>query len=377
MSPPVQVSLDVSAVPVNPAGAGRYIVELAKGLSSHHDIDLTLVSRRDDAARWSAIVGSNRVCAVVPSARPLRLLWEQLSMPSLIESLAPSVHHGPHYTFPERAKVPSIVTIHDMTFFDHPEWHERVKVPVFRRAISRAARNADALIAVSHDTASRLRARFGDVKVTTIPHGVDLERFRPSRGIEDDERDRALLHSLGIEGEFIAFVGTIEPRKNVPQLLRAFDRVARHAENLRLIVAGRRGWGNDAFDSTLAAMRHADRVVLPGFVPDEAIPALLRRASAVAYPSYVEGFGLPALEALACGAPLVTTLGSAMEEVVGDAALLVQPNDLDALTSALEALVQGDGTDALRERGPQVASQYTWTACIEAHVKLYGAVSNR
>ncbi|HEX2040387.1 MAG TPA: glycosyltransferase family 1 protein [Acidimicrobiales bacterium] len=366
----MKVSLDVSAVPASPAGAGRYTIDLVAALAAREDVALTLVSRRDDGDRWDEVAPGADVVAAAPGRRPARLAWEQMRLPRLLHGLGVELHHGPHYTMPERARVPKVVTVHDLTFFDHPEWHERTKVPFFRRAIRVAARHADALVCVSRATADRLARRLQPTApVHVVAHGVDHARFTAAGDLDVDS---ARLAALGVRPPYVLFVGTIEPRKDVPSLVRAFDRVAGHHRDMHLVVAGGPGWGAAAVDQAVAEARHADRVLRTGYVSDDAVPALLRGASAVAYPSLEEGFGLPALEALACGAPLVTTTGSAMEEVAEGAALLVRPGDVDALAGALDMLVRGDeGLAARRRRGLEIAGRHTWSASAAGHVEVY------
>ena len=264
---------------------------------------------------------------------------------------------------PVLAWTPRVVTIHDLTFFDHPEWHEGSKVRFFQQMIRASVRWADVLVCVSHHTARRLDAVLHPtVPVLVAGHGVDHDRFRPGG-------DDSVLEGLGIRDPFVAFVGTIEPRKDVPALVRA---VARLEPSVQLVLAGRPGWGTEAVDRAIADAGIEDRVVRLGYVDDAVVAPLLRRAAAVAYPSLDEGFGLPALEALACGAALVTTTGAAMEDVVEDAALLVPPGDDAALTSALESLVAGGpDVDRLRRRGPEVAAAHTWAASADRHVEAY------
>jgi glycosyltransferase involved in cell wall biosynthesis len=367
----VNVSLDVSAVPPSPAGAGRYTIDLVAALARRDDVRLTLVARRDDAARWEALGGHVAVVAKAPVRRPARLAWEQVRLPRVLAGLAPDVHHGPHYTMPERARVPRVVTVHDLTFFDHPEWHERAKVPFFRRAIRVAAKHADALVCVSRATAARLHERCAPVApLHVVPHGVDHARFHPAEAGADG--DDAVLAALGVRVPYVACVGTIEPRKDVPSLVRAFDRIAGMHRDVQLVLAGGDGWGTEAVDAAVGGARHRERIVRTGYVPDDAVPLLLRRAAAVAYPALEEGFGLPALEALACGAPLVTTSGSAMEEVAEGAALLVPPGDADALAGALDMLVRGDeALGTRRQRGLAVAARHTWEASAAGHVEAY------
>ena len=226
------------------------------------------------------------------------------------------------------------------------------------------------MVCVSAYTADRLRALVEpQAGIAVVHHGVDHERFT-TKG--DETTDLAALAAHGIEPPYIAFASTIEPRKNVPTLVRAFARVAASRPELRLVLAGSDGWGAREARDAITASGVATRVLRPGYLNAATIPALFRRAAVVAYPSLEEGFGLPALEGLACGAPVVTSEGSALAEVVGAAALLVPPDDSDALAVAFERILDDSGLrEQLRAAGPARAAEFTWKACVDGHVDAY------
>ncbi|MGH9304937.1 MAG: glycosyltransferase family 4 protein [Acidimicrobiales bacterium] len=377
------VSLDVSAVPLEPAGAGRYTIELARALASRGELALTLVCRRDDAGRWATVAPGARLVPRVWTSRPARLAYESLAMGRAVGSLDHpriGVHHGPHYTMPKAmAGVARVVTVHDLTFFDHPQWHQSSKVAFFRRAIARACSDADALICVSDEAARRL----GELMrprppVFVIPHGIDGSRFRPAT---DGAADSRLVEAAGIHAsaEFVLHLGTIEPRKGLVELVAAFGPVASKRPDLLLVLAGHRGWGAAELRDEVSARRLTSQVRELGYVPEEAVPALMRRARVVVYPSHEEGFGLPALEALACGALLVTTAGTAMAGFAKEAAFLARPGVVSDLTALMEeALSLGhDERERRRALGLGVAGEHTWDKAATAHVGAYMAACER
>lgn len=363
------------------------MVELARALGTRDDVALTVVCRKGDAARWRRLAPASRVLETVWAPRTLRVAYEQWRLGPVVAGLADpaiAVHHGPHYTFPHRlGRVGAAVTVHDLTFFDHPEWHETAKVPFFQRAIRRAASQADAIVCVSEMTAERLRRLLSPRgPVFVAPHGVDHSRFSPApAGAESTDADARLLEGAGLPPglEYVIHLGTIEPRKGVTDLVAAFDRVAGSHNELELVLAGIDGWGSAEVTRAVAACHHPDRVRRLGYVADNVVPALLRSARVVAYPSHEEGFGLPALEALACGAPLVTTSGTVMAEVAGGAAWTVTAGDPEGLAAAIEDILAAGDTELSRRRaeGIERAAVFTWERTAASHVVAYRAVAAR
>ena len=372
----IRVALDVSAVPSQPAGAGRYIVELVRALSRRADLELTLVSRRDDAERWEGYGGGATLLPIVPASRPARLAYERWALGRRIDRIGRGsggaagigVYHAPHYTMPSTTGCGRVVTVHDVTFLEHPEWHERSKVALFQSAIRRAAREADVVICVSRTTAERLPALVElRADVVVAEHGVDHDRFGPGAA------DPAALPRELAGRELLVHVGTIEPRKGVVDLVRAFDLLAGDRPDLGLVLAGLPGWGAAEVGEAIAAAKHRDRVTRLGWVPDETVVALMRAARAVVYPSHEEGFGLPALEAMAVGAPLVTSSGTAMAEFAGGAAWLSVPGNPAALARAIGEALDAPADEVTRRRlqGLDRSSGFTWDRTAAAHVEAY------
>lgn len=369
----VSVALDVTAIPPRPAGAGRYVLELVRALAAREDCELEVFARRDDGERWRGLAPRAQVHALAPSSRPARLGYGELALAPAISRQAPraQVLHAPHYTMPRHARIPVLVTIHDLTFVQHPEWHERSKVLVFRRALARAAKRAQACCCVSAATAAAFVETYHpSASVEVVGHGVDHQRFAPVE--PEPGGDAAVLARRRVEPPYVLVLGTIEPRKDPVSLLSAFERIAASRPELSLVFAGQSGWHLEAFEARLSRSPVRSRVLRLGYVDDEEVPALLRSAAAVAYVALEEGFGLPALEALACGTALITTKRSVMAELSGDAALLVEAHDPVALAEALdEALEPSTAASDRRRRGLELARRHTWAGAAEAYLALY------
>ncbi len=375
--------LNATGVPENPAGAGRYIYELARVAAAKPDLSLLLCTRRNDIRRWLGILQDakhNRIIPVAPSSRPARMFYEEFLLQRLAGSIFADnprlsrnlVLHGPHYVIPPFRSIAKVATIHDLTLVEHREWHEPSKVLYFTHAIKQAVAHAQALVCPSEYTAGKLSDIFNPkCPIVVARHGIDLGLFCPSSpdiAVEDKE----LLESPGISRRYILHVGTLEPRKNIPLLIKAFDVIAERDKEISLLLAGGNGWRMGGIDKAIGAAKNAQRIKKLGYVSDRQVAALLRRAAAVCYPSAEEGFGLPAAEAMACGAPLVTTEDSAMAEMVGKAALLVPVGSFDLLVEALQvALAGGRETESRRLLGIEMSYNFTWEKSLKNHLKAY------
>jgi glycosyltransferase involved in cell wall biosynthesis len=368
------VLVDATAIPGDRGGVGRYLEHLLPALDAL-GTRLTIVAKNSDAGWLAESVPGATV--VVPRAsidsRARRLVWEQAGLPRLARRHCADVIFSPHYTMPLATSLPVVVTLHDATFFSHPELHSRGKRVFFRTWIRRSLTSAAALITPSAATRSEV-ARWTGLpveKVTVAFHGVDAATFHAPSTAETDAA-RALVGG----NDWIAFLGTLEPRKNLVALVQAFAIIAADPgigarfPDLRLVLAGGRGW-DDKLDAAILDSPVADRIVRLGFVENAALPGILGSSLAVAYPSLGEGFGLPVLEAMACGAPVVTTRLLALPEVGGEVAVYTEPD----AASIAETLVNLLGDDAERadraKRGIARAAEFGWAQSAATHAAVF------
>ncbi|MCP4642131.1 MAG: glycosyltransferase family 4 protein, partial [bacterium] len=231
-------------------------------------------------------------------------------------------------------RLPQIVTLHDVSFLRHPEWFRADRALYYRFAASRSVRKAARVIAVSEFTANETVELLGISRdrIDVIPNGV-ADEFSPC----DPDAVSKVRAKYATPERFFLYVGTHEPRKNLPRLIEAWSNIAADCP-FDLVLAGRIGWKTAAVDRALSECGHTDRIHRCGFVDDADLPALLTAADAFAYPSLYEGFGIPVVEAMACGTPGLSSTASALPEVAGDAALLVGRGDAGAVAEGLREL---------------------------------------
>ena len=269
----------------------------------------------------------------------------------------------------------SVVTIHDVTPlilpWAFPPRHRRI----LAAALSRVRRQADAVIVPSASAATDVvrHLNIDRDRITVIPMGCDA-RFQP--GV-DPLRVAMLRQRHGIPERYALFVGTMEPRKNLRALLRGFARfrAERPQDDVKLVLAGGPGWGQGPFDEIVDTLKMRDHVLFAGFVVDEDLPDLYRGAEVFVYPSLYEGFGLPVLEAMACGTPVITSDRSSLPEVAGNAALLVNPTQPEALAAALASVVADKALrEELRWKGLARAKDFSWDATARKTLAVYREV---
>lgn len=314
-------------------------------------------------------------------AKMLRDLWFG-SMPETIKEFMlgdVDIVHSTTFCAPKfkNKKKKLIVTIYDLTVLTHPECHEEANIKMCTKGINDTVRYADEIIAISEHTKKDLMEilKVPDEMITVTPLAADTS-YMP---ISDSEKLVRVREQYKLPKKFILFVGSLEPRKNVKTLIRAF---AGLSEELRkdyyLVIAGAKGWLNSDIPKIVTDLKIEEKVFFTGYIANEDISTVYSLATIFVYPSLYEGFGLPILEAMSCGVPTITSNTSSMPEVAGDAALLINPLDVDELVAALERLLYSDGIqNRMREQGLKRAGEFSWEKCARETLAVYHKVNKK
>jgi glycosyltransferase involved in cell wall biosynthesis len=371
----MKVCLDVSAAAAERGGMGRYSARLAEALAALPGVELTLLYHGAGAARLSPALAALPARPIALGSKPWRAgvaLAHLLGRP-MDRWIGPcDLFHATDHLLPPLRHAPTVFTVHDLAFLTQPETHLRSNRAFLGWLMPRFVRAATRVIADSEATRRDVLRHYGVApdKVRTVYLGVEpsFTPPEPARALEIVRMRQRLVEP------YVLFVGTLEPRKNLPGLLAAYRRLVqeRGAAAPWLAIAGAPGWGYDEVYRLVRGWGLTDRVSFLGRVPDADLPPLYASAAAFAYPSLYEGFGLPPLEALACGAPVVCSNRSSLPEVVGDAALLVDPTNPGAIANALGRLLDDAALRAdLRARGLARAARFTWQRTAAETVQVY------
>ena len=374
----MKIGIDTTSIPPKPGGAANYTINLVRELVRLPCDCSWVIFVQESGKSFLTIPESDHVETVtvetvtVPDHSPaVRLAWEQTVLPILVKRHKIDLLHSPHYTRPTFLGCRSVVTFHDMTFFLFPHLHTRSKRLFFPAAIRLSAKLADGLLAVSENTRQDAIRLLGipPKKISTTMLGVSNE-YRP---ITDQQVIQQIRSKYQLPDEFILYIGTVEPRKNLPLLLRAYRSIHNSDPNfIPLVVVGQKGWNYDEVFQFVEDNRLSTHIQFPGYVPTEDIPAVYNAAKIFVFPTLYEGFGLPPLEAMACGTPTITSAVSSLPEHVGDAGVLVPPGDEAALSAALLELIEDDGKrQYLSNAGAARARSFTWEKTARATLEVY------
>ena len=373
------VAIDYTPAYEQGAGIGRYVRELVTALAQQDQqtpYRLFVAGATSDSLPVSPAQNfSWRSTRLTPSW--LARIWHRLHVPLPVEVFTGSIdlYHATDFVLPPTtARTRTIVQVHDLSFVRVPEAAAPNLKVYLDRVVPNSVRHADHVVADSQATKEDLIEfyRLPPGKITVLHGGVD-QRFRPAT----EEAIQAVRQKYHLNDyHYIFSVGTVQPRKNYSRLIEALAYLRSHRHDVHLVIAGGRGWLEDPIYRMIETTGMQAFVHFIGFAADADLPALYSGADCLAFPSLYEGFGFPVLEAMACGTPVMTSNVSSLPEVAGDAALIVDPYDLDAICNALESLLNDNELcKTLIARGFAHAQQFTWAASAAKLQQIYHLVT--
>ncbi len=363
----MRIGIDARLIFYQKAGIGQYILRLIQALAEvDHSDEFILFQSRKDATELTAEANFRRHRLWTPSHHR----FERTAMSVELFPHKLDVLHSPDFIQPSHTRSPSVITVHDLAFLLYPRFLTRQSARYYGQ-VDLAARRASQIIAVSQSTKRDV------IKLLGVPPERVTVIYEAAHPIfKQLDHDRAREHvatRYGITQDFILFVGTIEPRKNLPTLLQAFRRMLDvYHVDATLAIAGKPGWLTDQMNENVSSLNLNDKVHFLGPVPNEELVYLYNAARVFALPSFYEGFGLPPLEAMACGTPVVVSNTSSLPEVVGDAGQMVDPDDVEAWSVALWRVLTDKGLrDEMCEKGLRRTASFSWERTAREHLTVY------
>jgi glycosyltransferase involved in cell wall biosynthesis len=375
----MRIAIDYTAATRQAAGIGNYVRSLVDAMLAQDTTNqyILLTSGRPPQGRPFPAAKNVRGRSLIIPDRYLNILWYRWRLPISATFFTGQVdiYHGPDFVLPPlNGKLRKIVTVHDLAFLEHPEYAVPQLAAYLKKVAPEAVAAADVVAAVSGETRRALIEYFSTPpeKITLVPNGIRSYLRR----ITDPILLEAVRHKYGLKSPLVLGVGTLEPRKNHLGLIKAFHRAAsssnRQARPAMLAIAGGEGWMYDETRQAVADLKLEQKVRFLGRVSDLDLMLLYSLADVFVFPSFYEGFGVPPLEAMACGVPVIVSNISSLPEVVGDAALLVNPHDTGAIAQAiLRVLGNPQLQEELRQKGYERARHFTWAESARKMLSIY------
>ncbi len=373
----MRIGLDAIPLATPKTGIGHYTFELACALAAFaptHDFDLVApVPLPAEVSDELAADAPGNLRAVYAPINAVRKHWWTIGLPLYVNRHPLALFHGTNYNIPLWRRCPTVVTIHDLSLLLHAHTHPEELVRRARRRLPTMARAATKIITDSESVKKEIRTHLNvrAEKIAVVPL-APRRLFRPAAPAQVAET----LRRLAVEDNFILFVGTVEPRKNLITLARAFAELLEQTDlHPQLVIAGQKGWLPEELDRHLEKSGVREHIRFTGYVSDEDLRALYTACAVCAYPSLYEGFGLPPLEAMSCGAPVITSRLPVLQETVGAAARLVEPTDATGLARALHELLRdASAREYHAAAGLRHAATFTWERTARQTFAVYEEV---
>lgn len=368
----MRIGIDVGPLTRAKTGVGQYTHALLHQLLRlGGDMEFLGLSSGLGAMDAAALEGLARHRHLRVPTRALYQTWSLLGWPQADRLLGGvDLYHATNYFLPPVAKARRVVTIYDLAFLRVPELCSPKIVGPFSRGVQRFAREADAVLVCSEATRRDVVELLGVPEDNVaVAYGAVDDDFAP---VPRATAAQALAERYGLDTPFLLFVSTIEPRKNVLGLLRAFARVAKEFPH-PLVLVGGTGWNSEGVDALIAELGLEQRVRRMGYLPDRKdLPLFYSAADAFVFPSFYEGFGLPVLEAMTCGCPVITSELTSLPEVAGDAALYADPHDPESIAAAIRTVLNDEARRAtLAAQGRIQAGRFSWESCARVTLDAY------
>ena len=375
---PLHVAWDNSLARRNPAGTGVYSSQLIHALGLQPGLNLEVFDGWDPSGRARGVYGDQAVFARGHRALT-HLFWSHFYFPHLLRKNRFDVIHSPAFVIPFGCPCPSVVTVLDLSFLMFPAQFEKRWQTYVKTVMPSVLRTVSGVICISEHSKQELLKSYQipSDKIRVVHCGIDHARFHPGVTIDAD-----WLHSIGLHKDYVLHVGTLSQRKNIPLLLRAVASLRSRGRfnGHQLVLAGPELsvlHGGSEIHKTIRALGLQNIVVLTGHVAEERLAGLYAHAKVLAMPSLYEGFGLPVLESMASGTPVVASNCSSIPEVAADAAILVPPQDEQALADAIADVIECRATaDELRSKGLQRARQFSWERAAAETLEVYRSVAS-